>query len=639
MPAPQHRYFLRSEDTITEEVVVQQPTESTASKSTAPALSTATTSTVTTTTASIHSTAASTVSTQAVVQVIRERDDRENSTQHFPKAYNFRTIKRNVRKRRKIRAAITSILHYCRHNSSYIRSQNALHTSINITRPNQTPQNKNRYNKPRHNYQQGTVNQQQPAFVPQQHYIPQNHQVYNGQQYSQPMPTTVHNPHQQQQQQQQDDGSCPNCEITCCSFDFYSKLALSEKLSKSDIPSVKGVSGHRLQVLGKVNLPISFKGAVFNYHVYVIDGLHHSFIVGWDFLHENKINIDFSRSVLQVPEKETADIPKICMIQSSSTGLARTYYPVTTSPFCEMNGGPDDENEVTAVKVSEVNTGTEAIDKNMTSKSIQVKFFYDDYTMVVSLDPVFARPELSNPLAIANLQHSCSDFGNMYGFLIEGILPADNDQSSKKRFQKRVRVDNGVKWIKRLCLPQALREDALLSYHDSFVGGAHLGIERVYHALSLKLRDKVLLKEHVVPVGHSPKLVDKYNGPYYIPDCGPNFTYKLRRSSDQKELKAMVNASNLRQYVDLTDYRDPPQAPERHIPDNAPAGQKNPYADNDQDDQIAENESKDSETNSDDGDEPKNVIDDTFHEVDKLLNTTFSCEMERWFQTDMGTTT
>ncbi|CAC5392664.1 Retrovirus-related Pol polyprotein from transposon 297 [Mytilus coruscus] len=704
-------------------------------------------------------------------------------------------------------------------------------------------------------------------------------------------------------------------EITCCSFNFYSKLALSDKLSQSDIPSITGVSGHRLQVLGKVNLPISFKGAVFNYHVYVIDGLHHSFIVGWDFLHANKINIDFSKSVLQVPDKENADIPKVCMIQTTSTGLARTYYPVTISPFCEMNVGvkiskrnsgeivllepvnnnepyvaslqqtnqvkesinfdfsssdlnfeqrqkmqtflssyrdifatnlselgftnrykhrietfrdarpvkmgfynqsphmhketerhlvemkknniikestseyhspvilvkkktapgqpqqyrfcvdfrklnvqtkssyfpiprlenvfdtlgevqpqilscldlhsgfwqvemddetrhksafitrngvyeflrmpfglknapisfqqlmsnvlrglnwqfvlvyvedilvlsrsfeehlshleqvftrlrdanltlkpskcvfaakevkylgyiiskegikvdpektkaistfpvptrqkqvrsflgmcnyyrrfvdsyskiatplngllkkerersfkwnkecqvafdnlkqalltppvlaypdmnkpfmltcdasnsaigfvlgqldsqrkerviafggkslskteqPDNENEIAAVKVSEVNTGTEASGKDRTSESIQVEFFYDDYTMVAPLDPVIVRPELSN---------------------LPGILPADNDQSSKvqksaqdysicnnvlyKWFQKRVRVDNGEKWIKQLCLPQALREDALLSYHDSFVGGAHLGIERVYHALSLK---------------------------------------------------------------------------------------------------------------------------------------------------------
>ncbi|XP_063411468.1 uncharacterized protein LOC134694358 [Mytilus trossulus] len=516
--------------------------------------------------------------------------------------------------------------------------------------------------------------------------------------------------------------------------------------------------------------------------------------------------------------------------------------------------------------------------------------------MVAPLDPVIARPELSNLPAIAKLQQNCHDFGNMYKFLTQGILPADNDQSSKvqksaqdysicnnvlyKWFQKRVRVDNGEKWIKQLCLPQALREDALLSYHDSLVGGAHLGIERVYHALSLKyfwpkmhqsienyirscdrcqrikrdtkgkkpplnplpvdttferwhmdflklsktnegysyvlllvdsfskwseafpmktqeasevakvlfreiisrygamkclvtdlgrnfvsnlvnalcemlnitrhhtssyhpqtnglvertnstliqavraysdkdqnnwpnklpgilmafrnspstqsteyspfsmvfgkemnlpfdasvlpkdnlskdakhhleeiisnlkitqdlaaeniklkqakmkerydkntkipefrLRDKVLLKEHVSPVGRSPKLVDKFNGPYYITDCGPNFTYKLRRCSDQKEVKAMVNASNLRQYVDPTDFRDPPQAPERPVPDDPPDVQNNQPADNDQDDQIADDESTDSETNSDNGDEPNNANDDTFHEVETLLNT------------------
>ncbi|CAC5357756.1 unnamed protein product [Mytilus coruscus] len=147
----------------------------------------------------------------------------------------------------------------------------------------------------------------------------------------------------------------------------------------------------------------------------------------------------------------------------------------------------------------------------------------------------------------------------------------------------------------------------------------HAHFLQVHVLQSPPLRDKVLLKEHVVPVGRSPKLVDKFNGPYYITDCGPNFTYKLRRCSDQKELKAMVNASNLRQYVDPTDYRDPPQAPERPVPDNTPDAQNNPPTDNYQDDQIADNESTDSETDSDNGDEPNNVIDDTFHEVEKLL--------------------
>ncbi|VDI32643.1 Hypothetical predicted protein, partial [Mytilus galloprovincialis] len=53
---------------------------------------------------------------------------------------------------------------------------------------------------------------------------------------------------------------------------------------------------------------------------------------------------------------------------------------------------------------------------------------------------------------------------------------------------------------------------------------------------------------------------------------------------------------------------------------NPPDAQNNQPADNDQDDQIADDESTDSDTNSDNGDEPNNVIDDTFHEVEKLLN-------------------
>ncbi|XP_071128983.1 uncharacterized protein [Mytilus edulis] len=92
-----------------------------------------------------------------------------------------------------------------------------LHTSINMAKPNQPQQqNKPRYNKPRPNYRQGQGYQQQHAFVPQQQYIQQQPVVYNGQQYSQPMPAAVQNPyHQQQQQQQQDDGSCENCGMFC----------------------------------------------------------------------------------------------------------------------------------------------------------------------------------------------------------------------------------------------------------------------------------------------------------------------------------------------------------------------------------------------------------------------------------------
>ncbi|KAL5009348.1 hypothetical protein ScPMuIL_014929, partial [Solemya velum] len=71
-----------------------------------------------------------------------------------------------------------------------------------------------------------------------------------------------------------------------------------------------------------------------------------------------------------------------------------------------------------------------------------------------------------------------------------------------------------------------------------------------------RLNDTVLLRKHQVPLGKSPKLVDKYEGPFYIAGIGPHFTYKLRNCSDHKPIKAMVNACRLRLYHDPIDYRE-----------------------------------------------------------------------------------
>ena len=65
----------------------------------------------------------------------------------------------------------------------------------------------------------------------------------------------------------------------------------------------------------------------------------------------------------------------------------------------------------------------------------------------------------------------------------------------------------------------------------------------------------VLLRQFKTPVGKSPKLIDKFDGPFYISAIGPNFTYKLRRRSDHKELKLMVNAGRLREYTSGRDIR------------------------------------------------------------------------------------
>ncbi|ESO98705.1 hypothetical protein LOTGIDRAFT_158653 [Lottia gigantea] len=53
-----------------------------------------------------------------------------------------------------------------------------------------------------------------------------------------------------------------------------------------------------------------------------------------------------------------------------------------------------------------------------------------------------------------------------------------------------------------------------------------------------------------VKQGLAPKLCKKWLGPYYIVDNKPNHTFKLRRFSDDKPLKSLVNVARLKQYYD-----------------------------------------------------------------------------------------
>lgn len=67
---------------------------------------------------------------------------------------------------------------------------------------------------------------------------------------------------------------------------------------------------------------------------------------------------------------------------------------------------------------------------------------------------------------------------------------------------------------------------------------------------NFKLFDKVLIKANKIPFGLSPKLAEKYQGPYLISELGPNHTYKIRRCSNRKVLKSFMNASQLKKYFD-----------------------------------------------------------------------------------------
>ncbi|VDH95751.1 Hypothetical predicted protein [Mytilus galloprovincialis] len=84
-----------------------------------------------------------------------------------------------------------------------------------------------------------------------------------------------------------------------------------------------------------------------------------------------------------------------------------------------------------------------------------------------------------------------------------------------------------------------------------------------------KVRDLVLLRQHVVPVGRSPKLVDKYKGPYYITELGPKYTYKLRMCSTNKEVKSMINAKEIILYKDPRDHQLQPNEVVQNQANNA----------------------------------------------------------------------
>ena len=75
---------------------------------------------------------------------------------------------------------------------------------------------------------------------------------------------------------------------------------------------------------------------------------------------------------------------------------------------------------------------------------------------------------------------------------------------------------------------------------------------------SYAVGDSVLLKVMHRTQGVSKKLTAKWNGPYYITRLGPNSTFKLRRCSDNIELKPLVHADILKRFVDGRDFRPPP---------------------------------------------------------------------------------
>ena len=118
---------------------------------------------------------------------------------------------------------------------------------------------------------------------------------------------------------------------------------------------------------------------------------------------------------------------------------------------------------------------------------------------------------------------------------------------------------------------------------------------------NLEAGDQVWLFCIKTPKGASRKLWRKWIGPYYITQKGPNHTFKLRKCSDNVEVKSLIHANRLKRYFDPKDR-----------PTNPPIGMENrELALNPEEmpDELEENDANEVE-NNDDSNQDTQVDDD-----------------------------
>jgi hypothetical protein len=138
-------------------------------------------------------------------------------------------------------------------------------------------------------------------------------------------------------------------------------------------------------------------------------------------------------------------------------------------------------------------------------KLFEVTFVYANEN-VNDIPQQFDSQSFTNVCALENiseLQKQCPYFGPIYEFYKNGTLPADKKRAHTIPYESiQYEIINDTLYhffqprakqktyknelIKQIALPETLRQDFLLSYHDSKAGGSHLGIKRTYEAIKQK---------------------------------------------------------------------------------------------------------------------------------------------------------
>ena len=113
--------------------------------------------------------------------------------------------------------------------------------------------------------------------------------------------------------------------VSCMSKQFFEKAFPEQKpnINPCQIKSLVGVGGTHHPVLGVIQIEVKFGTLGLVYPFYIIKDLHHSIIIGHDFMETHNVTLDIKDRKMIIQ-----DHIKVCTLQTN-TGYARTVKPVT----------------------------------------------------------------------------------------------------------------------------------------------------------------------------------------------------------------------------------------------------------------------------------------------------------------------
>ncbi|VDI60021.1 Hypothetical predicted protein [Mytilus galloprovincialis] len=219
--------------------------------------------------------------------------------------------------------------------------------------------------------------------------------------------------------------------------------------------------------------------------------------------------VAYGGKALSGPEKSYHTPEKECLailrgVEAYRPYLANSHFTVaptiqsvsTAYPTTDSRLESDTDLETDRVSISES-------DELPDGWKTVTEFIYDDEITdscpIISAIDIEELPQaLDNPDSLFEKQQNCQDFANIIKYLQNNIQDEKIHRSIVVE-SKFYSISNGVLYhlyqgrctrlptelrhIKQIALPTCLREEALHSYHDSLLGGGHLGQGKVYSSL------------------------------------------------------------------------------------------------------------------------------------------------------------